>query len=794
MKTKTLSIFIVFTLLLASCNRAITTSGISADQATQLAYTPTPTATPTPEARVILAETAMRNGDYDTALTEFQAALTSTDPEISSEAQLGIGRIYFLRQDYNRAAQQFGWLINTYSNGDSVTKAYFFLARSYDALQSYDQAADTYKTYLDLAQSTPLRGDILEMEGDALTAAGKPAQALAVYQQALDAARPEYQEGIQLKIAQVTSAAGDDTTALILYQALYDQTSNISTKSTINLYMGRIYLTQGDAASAYARFQMTIDGGYVTAGDTFSQLSALVDAGQPVNELMRGEIDYYAGQYGMAVSALDRYMATNPNHDDVPHYYKALSLYSIGDYEGEVAEWDTLIRDHPNGQYYASAFIEKATTLMNHLTQYNNAAQTLLTFVTISPDSNVAASYIYQAARIYEENGQLENAAKTWERIIIEYPADEDAILSQFQAGICYFRLGRYLDAQIVFQKNSMLASAESDKARAYLWIGKSLDKQNKHAEAIPYYEQAASSDPTGYYSIRAQEILDGQDPFPAGENINFGVNWSKEETDADDWMREKFNIAADVDLNAPSDLGSNILYQRGDAFWELGMTANAYSEFELLRSDLQDDPVNSYRLMKHMLDLGIYYTAVYSARQVLDLTGLDQASFIGTAPAYFNHIRFGTYYSDLIIPAANENNLDPLVVLSVVRLESVFESEIVSSWGAVGLMQITPDTGAEINTDLNWPANYTKNDLYRPMVNVKFGAHYLTKWYSYFDNNMYIALASYNGGIGNALTWYDLSGDDPDLFLEIIRASETRDYIRYITEYHEIYKNIYSQ
>jgi soluble lytic murein transglycosylase len=213
-----------------------------------------------------------------------------------------------------------------------------------------------------------------------------------------------------------------------------------------------------------------------------------------------------------------------------------------------------------------------------------------------------------------------------------------------------------------------------------------------------------------------------------------------------------------------------------------------------LLRSNLQDDPVNTYRLMKHMLDLGIYYTAVYSARQVLDLTGLDQASFIDTAPAYFNHVRFGTYYSDLIIPAANENHLDPLVLLSVVRLESVFESEIVSSWGAVGLMQITPDTGAEINTDLSWPGNYTKNDLYRPMVNVKFGAHYLTKWYSYFDNNMYIALAAYNGGIGNALTWYDLSGDDPDLFLEIIRASETRDYIRYITEYHEIYKNIYSQ
>jgi soluble lytic murein transglycosylase len=377
--------------------------------------------------------------------------------------------------------------------------------------------------------------------------------------------------------------------------------------------------------------------------------------------------------------------------------------------------------------------------------------------------------------------------------VITEYPSDEDAILAQFEAGICYFRLQRYTDAQVVFQKNSMLASGAADRARAFLWIGKSLDTQHKHEEALPYYQQAASADPTGYYSIRAQEILDGKSPFPAGSTINLGVNWDREEKDADDWMREKFNIASDIDLKSAGDLSNNILYQRGDAFWNLGMLSNAYSEFESLRLEVKDDPLSSYRLMKHMIDLGINYTAVYSARQILDLTGLDQSTFIDSAPAYFNHIRFGTYYSDLVIPAANENNIDPMLLFSLIRLESVFESEIVSSWGAVGLMQITPDTGAEINTDMSWPSGYTSNDLYRPIVNIKFGTHYFSKWYDYFGQDPYAALAAYNGGIGNAMTWQSFSGDDPDLFLEVIRASETRDYIRYITEYHEIYKKIYT-
>jgi soluble lytic murein transglycosylase len=789
MKMKLISILVLLSLLLSSCNYALTTPPASAADNTSLPPTATPT--PTPEARVAIAAVAMRNGDYDTALAQYQAATTASDPQVAAEAMLGVGRVYLLQGKYYEAAHQLGWLIDTGASGEFRNMAFFYQAQSYTALESYGQAAEAYGNYLASTQ-TPLQGDILEMQGDALISASDNTSALAVFQQALASARPEHKEGIQMKIAQTMTSLGDTESALAEYQALYDQTANGDTKSAINLYMGRIYLANGNTADAYTRFQLSVSD-FVTSYDTYTQLVALVDAGQQVDELKRGIIDYYAGQYGVAVSALDRYMAITPNHDDVPHYYKALSLYNIGDYEGEVAEWDTLIRDHPYGNNFAKAFIEKATTQKNHLVQYNNSAQTLLQFVTVSPDAPQAADYLYQAARTYEENGQLEDAARTWERVINEYPGSEDAILAQFLSGICYYRLGRYLEAQVIFQKNALLTSAGSDRARAELWIGKSLDMQNKHDEAVAAYEQAVSADPTGYYSIRAQQILDGLAPFPAGSTPNLTINWDKEEADADDWMRERFNIAADVDLNPSIEISQNILYQRGDAFWQLGMKNEAFSEFEALRQELTSDPLNSYRLMKHMVDLGLNYTAVYSARQVLDLTGMDQASFLDSAPAYFNHIRFGVYYSDLIIPTAEEYGFDPLLLFSVIRLESVFESEISSSWGAIGLAQVTPTTGSEIFGELNWPEGFTTKDLFRPVVNVKYGAYYLSKWNTYFENDRSKTLAAYNGGIGNTIIWEELSGDDPDLFLEVIRASETRDYIRYIAEYYEIYKKIYT-
>jgi soluble lytic murein transglycosylase len=108
--------------------------------------------------------------------------------------------------------------------------------------------------------------------------------------------------------------------------------------------------------------------------------------------------------------------------------------------------------------------------------------------------------------------------------------------------------------------------------------------------------------------------------------------------------------------------------------------------------------------------------------------------------------------------------------------------------------MQIIPPTGQEIAGELDWPENYTTSDLYRPIVNVRFGVDYLDKQRSSFDGDMYAALAAYNGGPGNSAAWQKLAEGDPDLFLEVIRFSETRTYIRSIYEIFSIYRRIYDR
>ena len=161
-------------------------------------------------------------------------------------------------------------------------------------------------------------------------------------------------------------------------------------------------------------------------------------------------------------------------------------------------------------------------------------------------------------------------------------------------------------------------------------------------------------------------------------------------------------------------------------------------------------------------------------------------------APPYFTHVRYGLYYSDLIVPAAEKNGFDPLLLFSVVRQESLFEGFVSSTAGARGLMQIVPGTGAGIANSLGWPINYDADKLYRPYVSIAFGAFYLAAGRKSVDGNLYAALAAYNGGLGNALDWKQLSQGDPDLFLESVRFDESRSYIRSIYEIYIIYRRLY--
>ncbi len=750
---------------------------------------PTATNTPEPAQRVIQADAAILAGDWERAIEENTTALNaSTDPAVQAAARYSLARARYRSGDLNGAIDLLNELINS-APEPYRANAHFLMGEINYEQELYAEAAGHYSAFMD-ARPGLIDAIAQERRGDALWNAGMDAEAVAAYQAAADAPQISDPDVMRIKMGQVLADMGNHEEAIRVLFDIYNTTANDYFKAQVNYLMGQSYMAMSLPDQAYARYQDSVLN-YQLSYYAYLALIELVDAEQPVSELDRGLIDYYAGAYGVAIEAFNRYLQENPEGDSRAFHYKALSLLATGDADNAAVMWDQLITLNRGDEYLAKAYDEKAYVQWVYFEKYSEAAETLLAYVRLVPTAPQAPGFLYEAARIYERNNQLDLAAATWERLMNEYPAAEESMRGLFLAGVTHYRMGNYDAALTTFQRCLVLSTDVYEQSAAHLWIGKINAARGDQAAADQSWQSAAQLDPTGYYSVRAAQLLDGEAPLQASDTYYLNVDMAAERRLADMWVRDTFSVAPEIDVTNLGPLASDQRVIRAGVLWEMGLYPEAKAELENLRAEVENDPIATYRLMNHLLDLGFYRPAIFASRQVLTLAGMDDMGAF-TAPNYFNHVRFGLYYQDIVVPAAQEEGLHPLLLYSVMRQESLFDGIASSSAGARGLMQIMPATGQEVASEMGYPENYTESDLYRPIVSIRLGTHYLARQASFFNGDLYAALAAYNGGPGNAYQWKALAGDDPDLFLEVVRAAETRTYITNITEFLQFYRRLY--
>jgi len=155
-----------------------------------------------------------------------------------------------------------------------------------------------------------------------------------------------------------------------------------------------------------------------------------------------------------------------------------------------------------------------------------------------------------------------------------------------------------------------------------------------------------------------------------------------------------------------------------------------------------------------------------------------------------FSQTLYPMPYWESVSRWSNSTNLNPALVIGLIRQESRFESQIVSSADAVGLMQIIPDTAAWI-AGKKGVKNY---NLRNPEQNVEFGTWYLDYTHREFGNNTMLAIASYNAGPGRVKQWVNSFGvSDPEAFIDRIPYDETRGYVRQVLGNYWNYLRLYS-
>lgn len=154
----------------------------------------------------------------------------------------------------------------------------------------------------------------------------------------------------------------------------------------------------------------------------------------------------------------------------------------------------------------------------------------------------------------------------------------------------------------------------------------------------------------------------------------------------------------------------------------------------------------------------------------------------------YFYPVDYKTYVEKY----SREYKLDPMMVYALIKSESRFNPEAKSRKGAIGLMQITPQTGEYISGLLG-DSYFTVERLLKPEINIKYGCFYLSKLYKDFDGNIDLVLAAYNGGEGNVRKWLKEYDDGKgSIRINDVPFEETKNYIIKVKKDYKIYKYIY--
>ena len=144
--------------------------------------------------------------------------------------------------------------------------------------------------------------------------------------------------------------------------------------------------------------------------------------------------------------------------------------------------------------------------------------------------------------------------------------------------------------------------------------------------------------------------------------------------------------------------------------------------------------------------------------------------------------------YEETIKKYAKAYKVEVALAQAVMREESKFNERAISRSGAIGLMQIMPETGEWIAEQLNEDFG----DLYEVDRNIRYGIWYLAELTNEFGGNKILALSAYNAGRGTVWDWIDEYGWDKDFDeVEAIPYSETRDYVKRVLRSCEKYKTI---
>jgi soluble lytic murein transglycosylase-like protein len=472
-------------------------------------------------------------------------------------------------------------------------------------------------------------------------------------------------------------------------------------------------------------------------------------------------------QYTTLTKKLEEYIIQTPDLQlkEKARFYLIQIYFERGQYQSALYGYKNLLDGLRNKTLEPNVDLMLARCYAN-LGKKENAAEKYMEYAKLFPRRRVAAESVWKASSIYEDLGKLELAHKLYVDLIRQWPGSDYAWEARFRIGLMHYRHKRFTMAISAFKE--MAANRESifQQHRGRYWLAKTYQKWGKQNQADSLFINLGKELFNSYYAVKCyseyRKDIDSLIKLP--QRLAFPDNPLKTYSESINlWLQdfERVFIIREVlgDDFALQEISEN--YHQPGSLKEWVALAEMYKRFGAFN--------RSFRIYDYI-----------NQKYFNDVDFLDKP--------YILKESYPLYYDQLLADYCTKRKLNLNLVLALIREESAYDRQVRSYANAYGLMQIIPQTAAEVAADLG--VNFSKPEvLYNAELNINFGTFYLRKLLNYYDDTPEFALAAYNAGPHRVNRWMKTDYDkEMDIFIENIEFQQTRNYVRRVMKNYLIY------
>jgi len=575
-------------------------------------------------------------------------------------------------------------------------------------------------------------------------------------------------------LGQLSLRRGRPEEAIRIYGRLSAESSGRPERSRFQYQLARAHRQAGRTAEAAGVLKRII----TDHPSSREALPALDDYRSLEDESPAGELLYRAGwvyfysrQYDRAADAWDRFIKIQPRHELASRalFLGARAHFEDGRYKLARELCRRLWTDYPRSDRFTSShFLMARCDEAEGLTE--EAVERYHRFVEMYPWSQLADDALWRLARMAEREGDLDTAEREYWTLSQRYGSRKDASLALWRAGLYALYRGDSRTARSRLHRLMTGRDGGGYTDGALYWIARTYAADGDRHRAAVQMDTVIHRVGEGYYADLAGRWLKSstQSQMDGGEQLT--------------------DLLAGMKTALPGDLPDHLhlRLRKGRQLIRMGLLPQARQELREVHQRAHDHPAVVEELFNLYQGYQLPGDALRLANSLRRHWPQDR---IQQALQYY---LYPLAYERLVQAEAENSQLDPFLILALMRTESLFDPLAESPAGARGLMQIMPATGREIASRLDVPDGDEIN-LLEPRWSIRMGVTYLDQQLQAYHGQIQFALAAYNAGPGNANRWLErLDGIDPDLFVELIDFRETRQFIRKVLAAQARYRKVW--